>query len=202
MYDGFFDTPASMPLLSNAPTRSISAWKPDRREGKQARWQRREPAENPRAIWARAGRSRPASAFPPVKPSFWPTSKGPGAIPEHRGWPEMWGTTTAFCALHWEDQEIPERAEPSLRTLACGWYDNSGMPLKGPFSLRHSMMVCAESQPRAELLLGHALPKSAAGSPRKTARSDPHVLSPTSRSTMFARSFPTRSATSTHSSAA
>ena len=33
MYDGFFNTPASMPLLSNARTRSISAENPTGEKG-------------------------------------------------------------------------------------------------------------------------------------------------------------------------
>ena len=139
MYDGFFNTPASMPLLSNARTRSISAENPTGEKGAGA-LATTGTGEKPARNLGKGWKVSPCVSIPAGETIVLADIEGPGAIQSI--WMAGYVGRDLILRFYWEDQEIPSAQSPLSDFFACGWYDNSGMPLKGPFSLLNSMMVC------------------------------------------------------------
>ncbi len=139
MYDGFFNTPASMPLLSNARTRSISAENPTGEKGAGALATTGTGEKSARNL-GKGWKVSPSVSIPAGETIVLADIEGPGAIQSI--WMAGYVGRDLILRFYWEDQEIPSVQSPLSDFFACGWYDNSGMPLKGPFSLLNSMMVC------------------------------------------------------------
>ncbi|NLG24443.1 MAG: DUF2961 domain-containing protein [Clostridiales bacterium] len=136
-FDGLFVTPASLPLLSGAKTRSISAENPRGEKGQGARATTGTGANCARELGV-GWKIAPSVAIAPGEVYTLADIEGPGAIQS------IWltgGISRDFILrIHWDGQEAPSVECPVPDFFGCGWFNNTRRGYK--FSHLNSLMVC------------------------------------------------------------
>ncbi len=137
MFDGLTMSPGTLPLLSNAVSRSISA---ENRTGAKGAGGRAEADPNGPARELGTGwKTSPCLAIEAGETVVLAEIEGSGAIQSI--WMAGYTGRDLILRFYWDHQEQPSVECPETDFFACGWDDNSSDPF-GPFSQLTSSMVC------------------------------------------------------------
>ena len=150
----------TLPMLTNARTRSLCAENPTGAKGGRGpgRPRRQNPGEQP---GRRAGRCAPASPSSPAaaRPRRWPTSPAPASSSTSGSPSRETAYRDCILRMYWDGEETPSVEVPAGRLL-----------LQRPRPARQRQLAAHRRQPlrRLQLLLADALPQAAPASPSRT----------------------------------
>lgn len=139
MFNGLQMSPGTLPLLSNAVTRSISAENPRGEKGKGGLAETGTQAQQARKL----GAGWKVSPFQEARPNetiVLADIEGPGAIQSI--WMAGYVGRDVILRFYWDDQERPSVECPQPDFFAAGWFDNDRKANSNHFAQLSSMMVC------------------------------------------------------------
>mgnify|MGYP000932898675 FL=1 len=139
MFDGFNMNPSTLPLLSSAKSRSITAENMTGEKNNGALATAGTGEKCARDL-GRGWKVSPSYAVQPGEVFTMAEIEGPGAIQS------IWLTghisRDIIIRFYWDDQECPSVEAPISDFFACGWYNNSENWFDVKFDQLNSSMVC------------------------------------------------------------
>ena len=139
VFDGINMNPGTLPLLSGAVTRSISAENFTGKKGGGGRTTTGAGEKGARGL-GQKWKVSPCVNIPPGETFTLAQIEGPGAVQSM--WIAGHVTRDLIIRIYWDGQDYPSVECPLPDFFGCGWFDNTaGSPCDGPFSQLNSLMV-------------------------------------------------------------